>query len=152
VISRLSIIMPIEASPLSRLGVQESVEDIASTEATLSSMDFLAVQRESRKLIFDKLQESQRKAPDSPGKEKSEKDFRAAQQQAQEIIRTAQQQGREGVLLAQERAIELLRKAERQAQEPMQEPDVYLNIVTEHYEELLRVSSAYVVKLEGKLK
>jgi len=52
------------------------MEDIAPAEATLSSQDFLASQRENRKLIFEKLQESQRKAPNSPGKKQAERTLR----------------------------------------------------------------------------
>lgn len=140
--------MPIKASPLSRPSVRESMEDIAPAEATLSSQDFLASQRENRKLIFEKLQESQRKAPNSPGKKQADKDFKAAHQRAQENLRTAQQRGRQDVQLAQQRALEDLQTAQRQAQENMQGPDVYLNIVMEHYEKLLQVSSEYIAKLE----
>jgi len=116
-----------KASALSRPSVRESMEDMAPAEATWSSgQDFLASQREIRKLTFEKH-------TDNLKADRAERD----KQRAREYWQTAQQ-----------RLEEDLRVNLRHMQKDRQGTDEDLIILMDRYEELLQGSSEEIEKLE----
>ncbi len=163
--------MPIEASPLSRPSVRESMEEMAPAEATSSSrQDVPASQQEGRKLTPEKHQDDRKADRAEWDKQLARADWQTAQQQAEEDsqksqqhaqdnwqeakqraredLQKAKQQAREALQTAQQRAEERFQLARRRARKDRHEADDHSKIAMERYEELSQVSSKETEKLE----